>query len=95
MKELGYRCALASRASKGIDPDELGPLETLADARRWLEVIGRAVVSGQVSDRAARAALRAVSEWMRTKGDELKADVDRLKAELAGRKGRKGLKAMN
>ena len=41
---------------------------------------------------ASRAALRAVSEWMRTKGDELKADVDRLKAELTGRKGLKAVK---
>ena len=70
----------------------VGPLESHEDAKRWLKLIGEAVVGGVLSDRAAVAGIKAVEAWLRAEGDrvtmkvveELKGEVERLKAEMAG-----------
>ncbi|MCH7562381.1 MAG: hypothetical protein IH968_01040 [Gemmatimonadetes bacterium] len=75
----------------GLDPAELPNLRTHEDAQGWLETIGRAVATGRLSDRQAQAAIRAVSEWVRTAGErataevvnELRFEIDRVKAEIA------------
>lgn len=90
MKRLAAKGAAASRRG-GLDPDELGELHTHTDAQRWLEVIGRAVASGRLGDRAAQAAIRAVAEWVKAEGerataeivDELKTEIERLKRDAA------------
>ncbi len=50
--------------SRGLTSDELGELETPADALRWLRLIGGAVATGNLGDRPAHAATRAVVAWM-------------------------------
>ena len=78
---------------KGETACRSGEGRTQEDAQDWLETIGRAVATGRLSDRQAQAAIRAVSEWVRTAGerataevvDELRAEVDRVKREMAAR----------
>lgn len=96
MKELAQRGAQASKANRepsGLDPEELGPLEGHADAKKRLDLICRAVLTGRISDRRAQAAIRAVSEWVKAHEGELTAlvvedlqeEVERLQTELDGR----------
>ncbi len=93
MAERGRKGALSLRRKvkgSGLTEDDLGALESYEDAKRWLETIGRAVATGRLGDRAAQAAIRAVSEWVKAEGerltaqvlDELRDEVERLKAEL-------------
>ncbi len=95
MAERGRRGGLATKrrfSSPGLEPNELPELKTHADAQLWLEIIGRAVATGRLSDRQAQAAIRAVAEWVRAEGErataevvnDLKADIARMKAELSG-----------
>lgn len=55
----------AAKASRGLDPDALGPLETPADAQRWAAEVARAVASGRLSSAQAQATARLLSEWHR------------------------------
>ena len=91
MKRLAQKGGIKSRQPSGLDPNELGPLETHENAQAWLETLGRAVACGRLSDRQAQAAIRAVGEWVRTAGEratsevliELRDEIDRVKAEIA------------
>jgi len=77
----------------GLSPEDLPPLETHRDAKMWLEVVGRAVATGRLSDRSGQAVIRAVSEWVKAHEgeltahvvDDLQEEVKRLKDELGGR----------
>ena len=93
MAERGRLGGLATKrkaASPGLDPNELPSLQTHQDAQAWLEIIGRAVATGRLSDRQAQAAIRAVSEWVKAEGErataevvnELRFEIDRVKAEI-------------
>jgi hypothetical protein len=53
MRRRALKGAIASRQGKGLAPGELGPLENHADAKRWLCLIGEAVVTGRLSNRDA------------------------------------------
>ena len=103
LSEQGKRGAEATARrlrGEGLDADELPPLDSHANAKRWLEIIGRAVTSRRLIHNEARVAIQAVSEWVKTEGehktsmvlDELRAEVERLKRELSG--GRKNLRAV-
>lgn len=91
MRRLGLRGAIASRTPSTLDSGALGPLATHQDAKRWLEEIGRAVVTGRLRDRDAGAGIRAVEAWLKAEGErvtmqvveELKAEVGRLKIDLS------------
>lgn len=80
--------------NEGLMPDELPPLETHEDAKMWLEAIGRAVATGRLEDRSAQAAIRAVSEWVKTEGeratreviDDLKDEIEQLRDKLQEQK---------
>jgi hypothetical protein len=82
---------------KGLSPEDLPPLKSHADAKLWLERIGRAVATDELSDRQGQAVIRAVSEWVKAHEGELTAEVvgdlrkevERLKRELAGGGGRR------
>ena len=76
MRELGRKGAEASRAEpEGMPPDTLNPLTCFEDAKARLDLICRAVLEGRIDERAANAAIRAVSEWVKTEGDRLSAQV--------------------
>ena len=91
MRRLALKGAMASRATSGLASDTLGPLANHQDAKRWLEEIGRAVVTGRLKDRDAGAGIRAVEAWLKAEGErvtmqvveELKAEVERLKTNLS------------
>lgn len=78
----------------GLDPDELPPLDSHANAKIWLEIIGRAVTSRRLIHNEARVAIQAVSEWVKTEGErataevltELRSEVERLKKQMAVQK---------
>ena len=102
MAERGRKGALSLRRKvkgSGLTEEDLGALGSYEDAKRWLETIGRAVATGRLGDRAAQAAIKAVSEWVKAEGERLTAtvveevweEVERLKAEL-GRKRRRDLR---
>ena len=93
-REMGRKGGLASakaRQRKGLDKSQLGPLESHEDAKRWLRLIGTAVVTQVLDKGDAQAGIRAVEAWLKAEVDrgvepvvldDLKADVKRLKAEL-------------
>ncbi len=97
LREQGKKGGAALRrkwqAIRGLEPEDLGPLDTHEDAKRWLEVIGKAVLSNTIDSKAAHAGARAVETWLKAEGErvtmtvveDLKAEIDRLKAELKGR----------
>lgn len=95
MRRLALKGAIASRTPSGLDSDILGPLANHQDAKRWLEEIGRAVVTGRLRDRDAGAGIRAVEAWLKAEGErvtmqvveELKAEVERLKTDLSSSPG--------
>ena len=84
---------------RSLSTEDLPPLEDHASAKVWLETVGRAVATGQLTDRAGQCIVRSVSEWVRTHESQLTAEVvgtlreevQRLQKEL-GRKG--GLRAI-
>lgn len=94
MRELAKRAVRARQLqTEGLAPAELPPLEDHADAKLWLERLGRAVATGRLGERAAQASIRAVSEWVKAHEgeltahvvDDVEAELERLKAELSGR----------
>jgi len=103
-REAGKKGGIAAaraRARKGLDKESLGPLESHEDAKRWLRLIGAAVVTGVLDKGDAVAGIKAVDSWLRAEGDrvtmkvveELKGEVERLKSELAG-SGRRRLRSV-
>lgn len=83
MRRRGTKGAYKSHEGKGLDEDELGPLEDHADAKAWLEVVGRAVATGRLSHRQGNVVVRAVREWVQAHGDELTAEVvEKLRAKI-------------
>ena len=96
MAERGRKGALSLRRKvkgSGLTEDDLGALESHQDAKRWLETIGRAVATGRLGDRAAQAAIKAVSEWVKAEGERvgavefeaLRQDVEKLKELYSSR----------
>lgn len=78
MAERGRKGALSLRRKvkgSGLAEDDLGPLESHEDSKRWLGVLGRAVASGKLGDRAAQAAVRAVEAWLKAEGERLTVQV--------------------
>jgi hypothetical protein len=69
---------------------ELGPLDELEDAQRWLTLIARWALAGLVPGTTAHASVRAVetflkvheSQLTREVVEDIKGEVDRLKADL-------------
>lgn len=76
--------------SPGFDFDDLPKLKNYEDAKERLDLISRAVMSGRLDDKAANAAIRAVSEWVKTESEsatafvvkELTKEIERLKKQL-------------
>lgn len=54
-----------------LDPDELPPLDSFEAAETWLDLVGRAVATGRLTDRRAQAVIRAVSEFKDLRGERL------------------------
>ena len=91
MQRRGLMGALACRRSNGLDPDELEELETHEDAKRRLDLIGQAVLTGRLRDGQANAAVRSVEAWLRAEGERLTvAVVEDLRRQVEGLKSQLG-----
>jgi len=80
---------------KGLDPDELPPLDSPQAAERWLEEIGRAVSTGRLGHHEATAAVRAVREWLRAHSEgEVAEEVEELRKLVEDVKAKRGLEVV-
>lgn len=60
----GAEAAKAKRQGRrGLEPEELPPLDSPQAAERWCEVVARAVATGRLSHNAGRTIARLVREW--------------------------------
>lgn len=92
-RRRGGKATARKLQAPGLDADELPPLTDHASAKAWLEVVGRAVATGRLSNRDGNVVVRAVSEWVKAHGEELTAEVvedlkrrvEELQEELDGR----------
>ena len=67
MAELGRRGAEATRkrwASQSLSGDELGPLESPADAARGLAQVAVAVATGRLGAQEASVIQRCLTTWL-------------------------------
>lgn len=68
----------------GVREHELGPLDTLEDAQRWLQILGGAVAAGRITAKDASTAVNAIRVWITAEGERLTAEVvDELRGEVA------------
>jgi len=96
MQRRGLMGALASRRTNGLNPGELEDLESHEDAKRRLDLIGQAVLTGRLRDGQANAAVRSVEAWLRAEGERLTVavveDLRRQVVELKSQFGKKPAK---
>ena len=96
-KKLGRKGGIRSKQRK-LTPDrvakELGPLETVEDARRWLYQIGLWICSGTLTGSMASAANRSVDVWLKAMEADhtkeliaLRNRIKELEKQLHGKKG--------
>lgn len=68
LREAGRRGGEATarrhRGEDTLDADELGDLDSYADAKRWLGIIARSVLSGTIDRERADPATRAIRQWL-------------------------------
>lgn len=85
MREIASRGgkAAAAQGRDSLHPDDLGELESFEDAKARLDLISRAVLTGQIGTKVANAAIRSVREWVRAEGERAAAeDLEALREEL-------------
>lgn len=92
MSAIGRKGAEASAQRfrrGGLDPDDLPPLETHEDAKRWLELLARGVATSDIDRDIAAETPRLVKGWMRAYDaetlDEWKDDIEDTIAALQRR----------
>lgn len=79
----GQAAAEARRSGPEVlDPEELGELDSYADAKRWLTIVARGVLSGAIDQSRANAATRALTRWVSAHESEI---ADEKLAELERR----------
>ena len=62
---LGGKATQEAWKREGVTKKELGPLRTVSDAQRWLEIIGSGVISGRIDKGDAGVGVRAVEAWIK------------------------------
>ena len=73
--------------------DDLGTLETIDDAQRWLQLIAGWTAANMISGTAGHVCVRSVEIWLRAHEskltqavvNDLRKEVDTLKGELKGK----------
>lgn len=92
-QRLGNQTQLAKRArarKRGLLAEELGPLVTIVDAQRHLQLISAAVGEGVLSASAGNTMLSATRAWLAAEDTRLRSEVlpelQRQIAELRSRK---------
>jgi hypothetical protein len=80
-----------ARAKRGLDPGELGELETAEDALRWCATVAAAVAEGRLSASVGQTVARLVAEWRSARDLHLREGrLSELEREL-GRRSRIGV----
>jgi hypothetical protein len=86
LAEAGRRGAEATARrfkAPGLDPSDLGDLESVQDAQRWLRRIGEGVVTGKLRAQEATAGVRAIETWLKAEQDRVASDeLAELRAQL-------------
>ena len=91
MRKMGRKGNEAQRAPRlGFTFAELTPLKTYEDAKDRLDIISRAAMSGLLDDKSCNAAIRAISEWVKTESEaatkhvveDLAKELDRVKRQM-------------
>ncbi len=81
--QRGGRSRARRLRNPGLEDEELPPLDCPHAAAAWLEIVGRAVATGRLSNRDADAVTRAVKEWLRAhEAGDVADQVNTLKAQL-------------
>ncbi len=91
-RRLGRQRGALSTAKhfrRGLREEDLGPLESPEDAKRWSSVIAKAAATGQITPAQANASTRAVHQFLHARDQhiketelaDLRADVARLKQQ--------------
>lgn len=76
----------AKRMRRGLDPDELGKLETPSDVQRITARLALALASGELPAPAGRAALVAVQQWLRAyEAEQADREIAAIEAAQKGR----------
>ena len=81
---MARRARLGGAATKekwrreGVTERELGPLETVADAKTWVRILTAAVASGRIDKGDAATAIRGVEVWLKGADSLVEVDVLRL-----------------
>lgn len=71
--------ATARKHRDGFSADELPPLESPADAERWMEILSRAMVAGRISRSKVDVARKGLKVWLSAhESGKLEAKFDRL-----------------
>lgn len=71
------------RYARGINPDELGSLDSPADAARWARIVAAGVASGRISASAGNSIRALLSEWRSAhEAAALEQEVARLRKQL-------------
>lgn len=86
MRERGRKGGEATRealARPGLTSEELGSLETIEDAQRWLRLIGEGVVTKRLDRGDASAAVKAIEAWLKADDSLTDADMERIAKKLA------------
>ena len=87
MRTRGQKGGDATRrrfSGAGLSADRLGPLDTLRDAKRWLQLIAEAVGERQLSYSEGQSMTGAVREWIKAEDARLRAeDLHELQAQVA------------
>lgn len=69
---------------EGLDPDDLPPLDSPQAAERWLEAVGRAVATGELSHNAGKAVARLVREFLRAReAGTVAEEIEELRDKVA------------
>lgn len=69
---------------KGIALDKLGDLDTADDVKRWLQVIARGVLAGDLDNKDADIAGRLLKIWLDAHGSSMaQKDLEELREALA------------
>ena len=86
LSHAGRKGAAASAQrfrTPGLDSSDLGELETVQDAQRWLRLIAEGVVTGRLKPQEGTTGVRALETWLKAEQDRVAADdLAELRAQL-------------
>lgn len=95
MRERGRKGAQTTKArykGRGLHRDQLGCLESIEDAQRWLRMIAQAVGAREITHNEGAAMTSTVRAWLSAEDSRLRAeDLAELQGQIAELR-RKGLR---